>query len=311
MKESQKRIRLQLASNAISILLEADKPLARKDLFIPLTGKDDEIKEVLSKKWQVDFLNSLVEDKILDKTNDNSQVRYSVLDRMTMSRILSDNKNFGLKLSGYIFPTEVVSVGSKHTNDESVSRDSEPTKPPYSPNSSDESSSHVSDDIVVATLRKLISVIGEGQNGFMAYFQKINTKLVDLSNVVSKIEDESKSDFITKEIHGLIKRVEKLEDTVKGQHRLIEANHKIMKDSAAAFEKVAESAINLTTLEKVLSESDSRTRALQQSVNSLVQVYRSAEEDKIRKLILRIESHINESNDLKDLILTTLAERKA
>jgi len=213
-------------------------------------------------------------------------------------------------LASYLFPSEV--IFSENLRDEISGSDDQtttinlPNRIPIPEIIEDSIESKVGNSIT-----QLVNVISESQNTFVEYFKKLITNISEVSNNLSAFSEGfmSSESSMNKEIHGLGKRIDGLEFVVKEQHKLIEANHKIMKDSVSSLNKIADTAINLTNLEKSIATSDARTQALQQSVDKLVQVYRSAEEDKIRKLVSRIESHVKESDNLKELILNTVAEK--
>lgn len=333
MKESQKRARMEIAIAGLSWLLSLGQVTGktqgktRKEIFVPLKGATPvQISEALKKPWQTELLDRLVKDDLLEQINSGAMIGYEVKDGYSVGRIVKNFEEDGSILANYLWP------GSTVITEKTEEPDLESPELATVEIEETEESGDVVTNIkqVITLLKLLLEVLGANQKviddrlkrSTEAHTREAGAILemaseIDKFKTVTSNYTEKMAAWITKSsaeqdkrLNGLNKRMEELEHRIADTHKLVEASHITMKTATTAVNKLTESAIDITGVSKFLEASNTRTTALQQAVDALVSRLNAAEEDKIAKLVKKLDSNASESAGLRDMLLEHLAERR-
>lgn len=114
MKEADKRARITVAYGGLILLrdrVEKDPNnwCTRTHLFaLPKDGEKvtENIKAMRTKSWQRDYVQRLVDAGILAKMTRAGQELYYPPDLTTITQLIDDHDNYGLRLSRFLFPRE-------------------------------------------------------------------------------------------------------------------------------------------------------------------------------------------------------------
>jgi len=321
MKESQKRARMETAVVGLSWLLGQESARTRKEIFIPLkTGSPAQISEALKKPWQTELLDRLIEAEVLERVVFSAgSIGYKVKDTYAVEKIVRNFEQDGSEMAKYLWPGHTILPERKEEEPEVADSNEAKEAAPDEKGASKELMSSEDANAIVLVLKHLVEVIGSNQKVFL---QRMDHQieglraLAPLLDALSKAPDDLKiwgNKQVAeqeKKLNGVGKRLEELEHRVVEAHKLVEASHVTMKTATAAVNKLTESAIDVTGVSKLLEAATARTTALQQAVDALVKRLNAAEDDKVGKLLKKLDANASESASLREMMLELLAGRR-
>src|SRR3989304_3198888 len=118
MRESQKKARLEVAIQTISVLIKTDASLTRKLLFLSADMKNEaQLKQAITKSWHVPFLDQMIKNDLVKRIDDNGQISYKAVDKDKLKLIIDDYENQGTRLAKLIWSNDMSifesEIGSK------------------------------------------------------------------------------------------------------------------------------------------------------------------------------------------------------
>ena len=274
-----------------------------KPTYLSEPDKKKYLKEISIKHWQIACLDRLIEEGVLEKTGTTYQTQYHIISEDYAKTILKDYENDGTMLAYFLFPTEV----PRPSLSEMVFGKSEiePVKVEI------EAPPEIDLNVIFQFLQLIGSAVADVKERqanqlkasldvFDALLKPFKDLVIEQSVGLGKIllpQLESINSRLDNKLGSLNKRVNDLDDTVKASMRLAESTQ-------ASIKKLG----NIETLLTQVAESNKGTQELQSSVNDLVKLVKSKEQNKLSDIISALKRNTEEGQQLQQMILDAIAE---
>jgi len=303
--------------------------VTRREFFLPSGRKGDASvkltaaleKELNSKHWQREVLDRLIEHAVLQQTGSRSNVTYAVVNRSKLLELLRDHAEGGLRLSWFLFPGEVPEAAPEAPDLEDVLAEPDEPKPTIAMvvrAAQAENQGAVTDGEALIRLVDFMSALDEANSIAIRYLQAYGKNLLELKDEVAEIKGQgekaikeaataARADAIINHNH-LGGRIKALEKTQTELCQMVYAQQAVLKRAAGAMEKTAAIAPLVEEFKRVAEESESRTKALQQAVEVLVEELRKERKDKLTGIAARLNAHVAEADSLKEMILEAITD---
>lgn len=317
MNELDQKARLDMALSALQLLAGEESGWhTRKNMFVPpvspgTVGKKMEAaynKAIKTRKWQNDVLERWLKDGIVEHTKEGGQDLYHAAIPGEIRRIIVDHNEDGLKLSKFVFP-HLVSLPGEYTDKLEKAEESDDSDKDTEDTEQDMGEETVS--VLTAAVYKQNGILAElldiVRNGHIEVAQSINAH----SDALMKSDKEFARllGSMEKEIHGVKKRVSELETTVVAVREQLASGQAALNATKTALKDASSMGENYSQMTNAFRGIVHQFAALTQANNALVGAYRRANDDKLGKVLKRMEEHLTEGETLRSLLLDTVAER--
>ena len=310
LKESAKAARLRIAGSALIYFykMRAER-VSLGTLFVaPKSASAAELTEAdgaKARKWQRALLARLERDGIVSGVGGD---QYEVADPIRMLAIVSNFEQDAADLARYLFApdneVEHDAVEALARHDDIQEANSKPVDTDDAMLSSLESLVK-SIDSIAGLQRVLVEQTGKNHIAFDKNLKTAATVVEILSIDVTALREQ-----VSQREGALGKRIEKLEGRVMAVQNVLEAMQAVHKNQAAGTSAIAERLQGITDLGQLMQRTAEVTVALQTQVSALVTRLDAAENDQLGRLVHRLDAHVTDGKELRDLVLDAVAEAK-
>lgn len=287
MKESQKQARITLAATALARLANHVGPLFRKELFLaPKNATQTEYAEAQKSRWQNEFLSRLVDGGVIKKAMVEKNQNGYVGNRKLIDPILHNlHKKDGSLLARYLWGEKVDISGS-----EAQQLMNEYQQPEEQEESKED---------------------GEIVEIFLRLEQAINLALENQNALVARFDDKFKDiPELIKKIGAYNRRLDEVENRLTELNKLVNANQNVIKPAMDSVVSLSDSAHNIKDVIETINTSNERTAKLHDTIEQLNKQLEKERKNETGKLLTKLESHIKESEQLREMTLELIANEQ-
>lgn len=312
MKESEKRARLEIVLGGFGFALAGNAPFTRREFFAPpraATGKPEDVaiaKAIVQKGWQGIFLDRLIEQGILARSEHESgrQSFYEIADKIAVSRLIFDyEKSDGNLISKHLFPGEAIAAAEEFITG---SKNLGEARFVGAVSGEDESE----DERVRRSLATMAAAIVD--------LREANITMSGLSiEFLKKIEDaligfgeDVKTAFANanKDANGIKKRLDALEVSQGGLKRSIDGANARMATSQENISGAVKAVEGLVGMASIVEELIRSNREHRGSVDDLVKAMKRAEADRLGVALKTLAISQSELAVVRDILLEVSSE---
>jgi len=303
LKESQKQARMKIAATALRAFHgQLESAYSILELFVPdASSTDAETSEILTakgRKWQKAMMQRLEHDGIVKLRPDGA---YAVRSSEKLRAIINSQDH--ATLAQYVFGYQTNLIDDdlnrmlKLADGSGRSDEQDETK---ATNQSNGSGGQGVEELFQIFLEQ----VGQNHKQFDGSLQMVLLNSNEQLGLTHKLTEQ-----VLQRERNVGKRIDELDNRLKDTQRVVESMQTTLKAAFGAMQSLNQNLADLSAFSNTLKSASEASLAINAKIDALIVHLNRSEQDKLGKLMPRLDVFLSEGSALRDLFLQAIEDK--